>query len=42
MIRQCPHCTYPLKVIVDLKEKVRITVCSNKRCDYQRVRKIRK
>jgi hypothetical protein len=40
MIRQCPQCTYPLKVITDLEKKVKITVCSNRRCDYQRVRRI--
>lgn len=37
--RQCPKCTYPLKVVVDTASNIRITCCTNCRCGYQRIRK---
>lgn len=40
MIRQCPKCTYPLKTIIDNSKNVRLTVCSNKRCEYMHTRRI--
>ena len=39
-IRQCPHCTYPLKTIIDTEKNLKLTVCSNRICDYVKSRKI--
>ena len=37
-IKQCPLCTYPLRRAWSEDGKKVITFCSNRRCDYLKVR----
>ena len=37
MIKQCPKCTYPLRTMW-LNEWTKRIYCSNKQCEYEKVR----
>lgn len=42
--RSCPNCTYPLhKMLLGIEDGKQVirTYCSNKRCGYERIRRIK-